>query len=73
MEVLRKPPESKFAYVLVAARRARQLMGGARPLLENPRSLKATRIAMSELEHSLLEYEMPEVPGSSDGEEKRRR
>lgn len=73
MDVLRKPPESKFAYVLVAARRARQLMGGARPLVENPKSQKATRIAMSELEHSLLEYEMAEIPGSSDGEEKRRR
>jgi len=63
MTVLRKAPESKFAFVLVASRRARQLMAGARPLLDNPRSQKPTRIAMAELEHTQLEYDIPELAG----------
>ena len=50
MTVLTKAPESQFAYVVLAARRARQIMAGAPPLVENPRTLKATRIACEELE-----------------------
>jgi DNA-directed RNA polymerase omega subunit len=71
MAVLTNVPESQFVYVIVAARRARQLMAGARPLLDNPRSRKATRIAQEELEARLLEYEMPET--SEEKEAKRRR
>ena len=41
MNVLTKAPESQFAYVVLAARRARQIMAGAPPMLENPRTLKA--------------------------------
>ena len=52
MNVLTKAPESQFAYVVLAARRARQIMAGAPPLVENPRTLKATRIAVEELDHS---------------------
>ena len=33
-------PESQFAYVVVVARRARQLMINGRPMVENPRSRK---------------------------------
>jgi len=40
-------------------------MAGAPSLIENPRTLKATRIACEELEHSLLEYEFTE-PASID-------
>lgn len=65
MTVHTKAPESQFAYVVLAARRARQLMAGAPPLLENPRTQKATRIACEELEHNLLEYDFSE-PGSVD-------
>ena len=36
-------PDSKFAFVVVAARRARQLMLGASPLVANPRSHKSIR------------------------------
>ena len=53
-------PESKFVYVIVAAKRARQLQGGARPLLDS-HSRKATRIAQEELQHELLEYEVPAI------------
>lgn len=65
MAMQTKAPESQFAYVVLAARRARQIMAGAPSLIENPRTLKATRIACEELEHSLLEYEFTE-PASID-------
>ena len=57
MTVQTKAPESQFAYVVLAARRARQIMAGAPPLIENPRTQKATRLACEELEHGLLEYD----------------
>jgi len=66
-------PESKFAFVVVAARRARQLMMGASPLLANPRSHKATRVAIEELGAGVLEYQMPELPGDSEEKDGRRR
>jgi len=61
MTVQTKAPESQFAYVVLAARRARQIMAGAPPLVENPRTLKATRLACEELEHGLLEYDLPDT------------
>ena len=73
MTVLREPPESKFIYVIVASRRARQLMAGAPPLLDNPHSRKATRIAQQELEYGALEYEMPGPPGGAEEKEGKRR
>jgi len=74
MAVQRHAPESQFAYVVVVSRRARQLMMGARPLVENPRSRKNTRIAEEELLEGALEYELPEVPeGTEGGDGKRRR
>ena len=65
MTVQTKAPESQFAYVVLAARRARQIMAGAPPLIENPRTQKPTRIACEELELGLLEYDLTE-PGSLD-------
>ncbi len=61
MTVQSKAPESQFAYVVLAARRARQIMAGAPPLLENPRTLKATRIACEELDHGFAEFDVPEA------------
>ncbi len=75
MTVQTKAPESQFAYVVLAARRARQLMAGAPPLIENPRTQKATRIACEELEHSLLEYEFTEpaaIDEDKDGSKRRK-
>jgi DNA-directed RNA polymerase omega subunit len=68
-------PESKFAFVVVAARRARQLMLGAVPLISNPRSLKPTRIAVEELNAGVLEFQGPPPPpvAPSDKEGKRRK
>ncbi|MGH9789662.1 MAG: DNA-directed RNA polymerase subunit omega [Candidatus Acidiferrales bacterium] len=64
-------PVSKFVYVIVAAKRARQLQDGARPLFDS-RSRKATRIAQEELGHGLLEYEVPEVPAGEEQGSRRR-
>ena len=61
MSVSNTAPESQFAYVVVVSRRARQLMIGGRPLVENPHSRKNTRIAEEELHAGMLEYETPEV------------
>ena len=73
MSVLTIAPECKFAYVVVAARRARQLMLGARPLLNHTRSSKHTRVAMEELDLGLLEYAVPELPGGTEEKEGKRR
>ncbi len=73
MSVETKAPESRFAYVVVASRRARQLMAGAPPLLENPRTLKSTRVATEELDLSLLEFELPGGAGQDEKETKRRK
>jgi DNA-directed RNA polymerase omega subunit len=57
MTVQTKAPESQFAYVVLAARRARQIMAGAPPMLENVRTQKATRIACEEVTNGLIEYD----------------
>jgi len=73
MAVFKNVPESQFAYVVVVSRRARQLMIGGRPLVDNPRSRKTTRIAEEELRQGLLEYDLMEVEVNQDGEEEKRR
>jgi DNA-directed RNA polymerase subunit omega len=73
MTVESQAPDSKFAFVVVAARRARQLMSGAAPLVANPRSHKPTRVAVEELGAGVLEYQLPVIPGETDNEEGKRR
>ncbi len=73
MSVQTKSPDSQFAYVVLAARRARQLMAGAPPLVENPRTLKATRIAIEELDLGLLEFEVPNIATEEEKEARRRK
>ena len=76
MSVFSKAPDSQFAYVVVAARRARQLMMGGRPMVDNPRSRKNTRIAEEELQKGLLEYDASDLINESqllDKDGKRRR
>ena len=75
MTVQTKAPESQFAYVVLAARRARQIMAGAPPLLENPRTFKPTRIACEEVDHGLIEYDFEEavsVDEDKDGNKRRK-
>jgi DNA-directed RNA polymerase omega subunit len=47
--------DSKFRRVLVAANRAEQIMRGARPKVEAGKR-KPTRVAMEEIDHSLVEW-----------------
>jgi DNA-directed RNA polymerase omega subunit len=73
MSALSQAPESKFAYVVVAAQRARQLMAGAPPLVDQPRSHKPTRVAIEELNKGVLEYQLPEPAGGEDEKGGKRR
>ena len=73
MTIESQAPESKFAFVVVAARRARQLMLGASPLVANPRSHKPTRVAVEELVAGVLEYQLPVIPGDNVDKEGKRR
>jgi DNA-directed RNA polymerase omega subunit len=68
MTVTNKIPENQFSYVILVARRARQLMSGARPLIDNPRAHKAARIAEEEVQRGLIEYETlspPDAPAET--------
>lgn len=47
--------DSKFRRVLVAAHRAEQIMKGARPKVETSKR-KPTRVAMEEIDRSLVEW-----------------
>ncbi|HVB35315.1 MAG TPA: DNA-directed RNA polymerase subunit omega [Patescibacteria group bacterium] len=69
MTVRNEAPECLFTYVVVAARRARQLMAGAPPLIDNTQSHQATRVAQEELQRGLLQYDAPLGPGEVEEEE----
>jgi len=59
--------DSKYRYILVAARRARQLQNGAPPVVE-PRSAKACRIAEQEINAGMVKWEMNKTPAQVAGE-----
>lgn len=61
--------DSKFRYILVAAKRARQLQSGARPLIQTP-SKKTTRVAQQEVLAGLVPIEVPEVEAENNGSKK---
>ncbi|HEY4979789.1 MAG TPA: DNA-directed RNA polymerase subunit omega [Candidatus Acidoferrum sp.] len=73
MAVQMKAPQSQFAYVVLAARRARQLMAGAPPLVDNQRTQKATRIACEEVNHGLIEYDYTEPGEKAEKDSKRKK
>lgn len=50
--------DSNYRYVLVAARRARQLQNGAQPVVE-PHSHKACRIAEEEINAGKVKWTVP--------------
>ena len=52
--------DSKYRYVLVAARRARQIQNGAPPVVE-PHSHKACRIAEEEITAGKVKWTIPPV------------
>jgi DNA-directed RNA polymerase subunit omega len=59
------PEQSTYRFIIVASKRARQLQGGARPVLPTS-SKKSTIIAMEEVRRGLVKYdvagELPEKP-----------
>lgn len=56
--------DSKFRFILVAARRARQLQAGAKPLVQT-QTKKITKVAQMEVEAGLVPYEVLEVTGEN--------
>ena len=55
--------DSNYRYILVAARRARQLQGGAPPVIET-HSRKPCRIAQVEIKAGKVKWVIPEMPKS---------
>ena len=66
------PIESRFLYVDVAALRAKQLRRGARPRLDHAeepvttKNVKAERVAMEEVRHNLVQWDLPEFKAVVD-------
>src|SRR3954451_20477775 len=56
--------DSNYRYILVAARRARQLQNGAPPVIETP-SRKPCRIAQDEIKAGKVKWVIPEIPRSA--------
>jgi len=52
------PEQSTYRFIIVAAKRARQLQAGARPFLPTS-SKKPTIIATEEVRRGLVKYEIP--------------
>lgn len=62
--------DSNYRYILVAARRARQLQGGAPPVIETI-SRKPCRIAQDEIKAGKVKWVIPEAapsPAEAAGE-----
>lgn len=60
--------DSKFRQILVAARRARQVQSGAKPLVLT-QSRKPTRVAQDELRAGVLPYEILSTMSTDTGSE----
>ncbi len=58
--------ESKFRFILVAAKRARQLQAGAKSLVQT-QSKKPTRVAQQEVEAGLVPIELMETVANDNG------
>jgi DNA-directed RNA polymerase subunit omega len=56
--------DSNYRYILVAARRARQLQSGAKPMVDTM-SRKPCRIAMDEIDSGKVKWEVPQVEKSA--------
>ena len=77
--MIQKLPEgvdSKFRLVLLIARRAEQLMRGARPKIESDRPLKPTRLGAAEFEQNRVRWDfgpengvLEDAPAETDQEE----
>jgi DNA-directed RNA polymerase omega subunit len=68
--------DSKFRYIIVAAKRTRQLQSGSKPMVSG-QSRKFTRIAQEEVSSGLVKFEVTEEAkpgtkkrGGKEGKEK---
>ncbi len=66
--ILPRDVDSKFRFITVAAQRAKQLQGGAKPRVET-RSRKPTRIAVEETLAGTISWEVREEAVPADTEE----
>jgi DNA-directed RNA polymerase subunit omega len=57
--------DSNYRYILVAARRARQLQGGAPPVIETS-SRKPCRIAQDEIRAGKVKWVIPDASASAE-------
>jgi DNA-directed RNA polymerase subunit omega len=63
--ILPKEVDSKFRFITVAAQRAKQLQGGAKPRVDT-RSRKPTRIAVEETLANTVSWEIHEEPEAAE-------
>lgn len=61
------PEQSTYRWIIIAAKRARQLQGGARPFLPTT-SKKPTVIAMEEVRRGLVKWEDPALAPAEEPE-----
>jgi DNA-directed RNA polymerase subunit omega len=61
--------DSKFSFILIAAKRARQLQSGVRPLVQSSHK-KATKIAQQEVSAGLVPVEHIDLKTEEEGSEK---
>lgn len=59
--------DSNYRYVLVAARRARQISGGAPPLVST-NARKACRVAREEIAAGKVQYTIPKMEEKPSGQ-----
>lgn len=65
--------DSKFRYILVAAKRARQLQAGARPLIQSTEK-RLTRVAQQEVSAGLVPFELlAPATGENDKNKKQKK
>jgi len=62
--------DSKFRFILVAARRARQLQSGAKPLIQTP-TKRPTRVAQQEVGAGMVPIEVMTGESSDKNQKKK--
>jgi len=62
--------DSKFRYILVAAKRTRQLQAGARPLIQST-AKRLTRVAQQEVTAGLVPFELMAPTASENDKNKK--
>ena len=62
--------DSKFRFILVAAKRARQLQAGAKALIQT-QSKKVTRVAQQEVAAGLVPFEIQTLAASNNDKSKK--